>query len=60
MAPFILLIVSFLIFRLIGFLGLSYFDDWETSLRMAVALMFIFTATAHWGKRRMKQQEVAL
>ncbi|QQZ08411.1 DoxX family protein [Heyndrickxia vini] len=52
MAPFILLIVSFLIFRLIGFLGLSYFDDWETSLRMAVALMFIFTATAHWGKRR--------
>lgn len=52
MAPFILLIVSFLIFRLIGFLGLSCFDDWETSLRMAVALMFIFTATAHWGKRR--------
>lgn len=52
MAPFILLIVSFLIFRLIGFLGLSYFDGWETSLRIAVALMFIFTATAHWGKRR--------
>ncbi|MGN7941150.1 DoxX family protein [Metabacillus sp. 22489] len=52
MAPFILLIVSFLIFRLSGFLGLSYFADWETSLRFAVALMFIFTATAHWGKRR--------
>ncbi len=52
MAPFILLIVSFLIFRLSGFLGLSYFDGWETSLRFAVALMFIFTATAHWGKRR--------
>lgn len=52
MAPFILLIVSFLIFLLSGFLGLSYFADWETSLRFAVALMFIFTATAHWGKRR--------
>ncbi|MBS4192221.1 hypothetical protein KHA94_18810 [Bacillus sp. FJAT-49705] len=52
MAPFILLIVSFLILRLIGFLGLSYFDGWETSLRIAIALMFIFTATAHWGKRR--------
>jgi uncharacterized membrane protein len=52
MAPFILLIVSFLIFRLIGFFGLSYFDVWETSLRSAVALMFLFTASAHWGKRR--------
>lgn len=52
MAPFILLIGSFLIFRLIGFFGLSYFDSWETSLRVAVALMFLFTASAHWGKRR--------
>ncbi|WP_066400243.1 DoxX family protein [Neobacillus mesonae] len=52
MAPFILLIGSFLIFYLIGFFGLSYFDGWETSLRIAVALMFLFTATAHWGKRR--------
>jgi uncharacterized membrane protein len=52
MAPFILLIGSFLIFRLIGFFGLSYFDGWETPLRFAVALMFLFTAAAHWGKRR--------
>lgn len=52
MTPFILLIGSFLIFRLIGFFGLSYFDSWETSLRVAVALMFLFTASAHWGKRR--------
>ncbi|KAA0564537.1 DoxX family protein [Rossellomorea aquimaris] len=52
MAPFILLIVSFLIFRFIGFFGLSYLDDWETSLRIAIALMFLFTAAAHWGKRR--------
>ncbi|MGM7724357.1 DoxX family protein [Metabacillus sp. Hm71] len=52
MAPFILLIGSFLIFRLTGFFGLSYFDSWETSLRIAVALMFLFTASAHWGKRR--------
>jgi uncharacterized membrane protein len=52
MAPFILLIGSFLIFRLIGFFGLSYLDGWETSLRIAVALMFLFTATTHWGKRR--------
>ncbi|MBV7504973.1 DoxX family protein [Bacillus sp. sid0103] len=52
MAPFIILIVSFFILRIIGVLGISYFDGWETSLRGAVALMFLFTATAHWGKRR--------
>lgn len=52
MAPFILLIGSFLIFRLIGFFGLSFLDGWETPLRFAVALMFLFTAAAHWGKRR--------
>ncbi|MEH7307443.1 DoxX family protein [Neobacillus drentensis] len=52
MAPFIILIVSFFILRIIGVFGISYFDGWETSLQGAVALMFLFTATAHWGKRR--------
>ena len=52
MAPFIILIVSFFILRITGVLGITYFDGWETSLRGAVALMFLFTATAHWGKRR--------
>ena len=52
MAPFIILIVSFFILRITGVLGITYFDGWETSLRGAVALMFVFTATAHWGKRR--------
>ncbi|MFP7176080.1 DoxX family protein [Priestia filamentosa] len=53
MAPFIILISSFLILRLIGVLGIAYFDRWETSLQSAVALMFLFTATAHWGRRRL-------
>jgi uncharacterized membrane protein len=52
MAPFIILIVSLFILRITGVLGITYFDGWETSLRGAVALMFLFTATAHWGKRR--------
>ena len=52
MAPFIILIVSFFILRITGVLRITYFDGWETSLRGAVALMFLFTATAHWGKRR--------
>lgn len=52
MAPFIALVASFLLFRIIGLLGLSYFDDWHTSLQAAVAIMFLLTASAHWGKRR--------
>lgn len=52
MAPFMMLVVSLLVFRLAGYLGWSYFDDWTTSLRFAVALMFLLTASAHWGKRR--------
>jgi uncharacterized membrane protein len=52
MAPFIMLVGSFLLFRLAGYLGWAFFDDWTTSLRFAVALMFLLTASAHWGKRR--------
>jgi len=52
LAPFIILIFSFFIFRITGVLGIDYFDGWEASLRVAIALMFLFTASAHWGKRR--------
>ncbi|SEM89459.1 DoxX family protein [Lihuaxuella thermophila] len=52
MAPFIVLIVSWLVFRLIGIFGIQHLNDWQHSLQCAVALMFLFTATAHWGKRR--------
>lgn len=52
MAPFIVLIGSFLFFRLIGLFGFAYVNGWEPSLRIAVVLMFLFAASAHWGKRR--------
>ncbi|AGA59436.1 putative membrane protein [Thermobacillus composti KWC4] len=52
MAPLIMLVGSLLLFRLTGYVGWAYFDDWTTSLRFAVALMFLLTASAHWGKRR--------
>jgi uncharacterized membrane protein len=52
MAPFIALVVSFVFFRAIGFAGVAYFDEWHTSLQVAVAIMFLLTASAHWGKRR--------
>jgi hypothetical protein len=50
MAPFIVLISSYILFRLAGFLGLSYFDGWHPSLQGAVAAMLLLTASAHWGR----------
>lgn len=52
MVPFIALIVSFLLFRMVGLLGLSYWNDWQTSLQWAVSVMLLLSATAHWGRRR--------
>lgn len=51
MIPLIILVASFLVFRLAG-LGLAYFADWQHALRAALGTMFLLTASAHWGKRR--------
>ena len=42
----------FLGFRAAGWLGISALDGWILSLRPALAVMFLFTASAHWGKGR--------
>ncbi|MBW4082292.1 DoxX family protein [Paenibacillus sp. S150] len=52
MVPFIALAGSFLLFRMAGFLGGAYFDDWHTSIQWAVAVMLLLSASAHWGQRR--------
>lgn len=51
MAPLIVLIGSFAIFRLAG-MAVDYFADWQQALRAALGVMFLLTASAHWGKRR--------
>jgi len=51
MVPLIVLAVSFVVFRLLGF-AVPYFADWQLSLRAALGVMFLLTASAHWGKRR--------
>jgi uncharacterized membrane protein len=51
MIPLIVLIVSFVIFRLAG-LEIAYFADWQMTLRAALGVMFLLTASAHWGRRR--------
>lgn len=52
MIPFYALIVSYLIFWVLGLLGVSHFQGWHTPLQGAVAVMLLLTASAHWGKRR--------
>jgi uncharacterized membrane protein len=52
MAPFIVLVTSFVVLRLVGLLGLGVLGSWVTCLRVALALMFLLTASAHWGRRR--------
>ncbi|WP_445491911.1 DoxX family protein [Niallia sp. 03133] len=52
MAPFIVLVSSFLLFRVLGIVGWTYLDSWVIDLRFAVACMFLLSASAHWGKRR--------
>jgi uncharacterized membrane protein len=52
MLPFIVLVIATLLLRAIGAAGVALFTDWTWCLRVGLALMFLFTASAHWGKRR--------
>ena len=52
MAPLIVLVVSALLFALVGLAGVAAFRDLGFILRAALGVMFLFTASAHWGKRR--------
>lgn len=51
MAPLIALIAAFVLFRCVGFLW-PYFSNWHLALRAALGVMFLLTASAHWGRRR--------
>ncbi|TKJ90706.1 hypothetical protein PaeCFBP13512_12805 [Paenibacillus sp. CFBP13512] len=53
MIPFYVLIISFLIFKGLGLLGLSHFDDWHAVLQGSVAVMLFVAASAHWGSKRV-------
>jgi uncharacterized membrane protein len=51
MIPLLVLTFAFAAFRLAG-IGIPYFADREHALRAAVGVMFLFTASAHWGRLR--------
>ena len=52
MAPLIVLVVVVLLARLIGQLGVGHLRDWAASTRVGLAVMFCFTAAAHFNSMR--------
>ncbi len=52
MIPFFVLVITTLLLKLIGVAGVDLFNSWTWCLRGGLALMFLFTASAHWGKRK--------
>ena len=53
---FFVLPVSMLFLRIFGMAGVSPFESWTWCLRSGLALLFLYTASAHWGKRRGSTQ----
>jgi len=48
MVPFIVMLIVLLLCRGLGALGLSVFATWQLATAVALALMFLFTATSHF------------
>src|SRR5215471_17014896 len=52
MIPFIVLVIATLLLKVIGVAGVDLLNSWVWCLRGGLALMFLLTASAHWGKQR--------
>ena len=52
MIPTLVLLASFIVLQCVGFLGVATLDNWDAPLRIALCLMFLITASAHWGRGR--------
>lgn len=52
MTVLVVLLVSWLFFRLLGGFGVPIFLSWHQSVRYALAVMFLFTAVAHFNSMR--------
>ena len=47
MAPVVVLVISSILLRGIGRLGVRWFSSWRDAVRGGLAIMFLFTAAAH-------------
>ena len=48
MAPVIVLVVATILLRAVGRLGVRRFSSWRDAARSGLAIMFVFTASAHF------------
>lgn len=47
-----ILVIVFSVLRIAGALGIESLKSWRLCLRIALAVMFLVTASGHWGARR--------
>src|ERR1700687_6175655 len=52
MVVLIVLLISWVVLRGIGAAGVHVFASWQHSALYALAVMFVFTATAHFNKMK--------
>ena len=52
MIVLIVVLIAWLLLRAIGALGVAPLASWHDSARYALAVMFVFTASAHFNKMR--------
>lgn len=58
MAPLFILVISFLLLRGVGFLGVRRLSSWREASLIAVVIMFLFTGATHFSG--MKHEYVAM
>lgn len=52
MVSLIVLGFGVVLFRGLGLIGLANFEDWQTCIRYALALMFVFTGISHFTRTK--------
>ena len=52
MAVLIILLTACVVFRFAGWMGVHAFSTWHDSTRYALAVMFVFTGTAHFNRMK--------
>ena len=52
MIPFLVMLGVILVARAIGAIGVEHVDSWQAATRIGLAVMFFFTAVAHFNRMR--------
>lgn len=56
--PFFILVISSLLLRGVGWLGVTYFNSWKQAVCVALSVTFLFTGATHFSE--MKQDYAAM